>query len=117
MNNQNYNYEKSILELTAQLNGLVCLLKAKGLVSSDEVESATNEVRNAFLKDKLKEVNFMIRLDTIKASGTVTEEDEQWLRENGEGLGTADQVEELISTLKLRQTLSTCGLDNLGELN
>ena len=100
----NYDLEQRLAQIAIQINALATLLIAKEIITNDEYKGAQDAISNdEVIKERLDKIECGARIQKMLFAEETTDEDIQWVKENGPKYDTEENVNKIVEVLKLKK--------------
>ena len=102
--NINYDLEQRLAKVVIQVNALVTLLIAKEIITIDEYKGAQDTIsKDEVIKERLDGIEYRAKIQKMLEAEEITDEDIQWVKENGIKYDTEENANKAVELLELKK--------------
>ena len=100
----NFDLEKRIADMVISINALSILLIAKDIITIDELNEAKKTFReDKEIKERLDRIECGKKVQELLEAEEITDEDIQWVKENGPKYDTEENVNKVVEILEFKK--------------
>lgn len=100
----NFELEQRIANIVVELEALKIWLVDKGIITKEELEEGEKAVReDSVLTEPLKRIEVGAKVQEILQKETITDEDINWIKENGTKYDTEEDVQKVLEILEWKK--------------